>query len=33
MEPVGLILCSQEPATVLYPEQDESSSHVLTLFV
>jgi len=32
MELEGLLPYSQEPATGLYPELDESSSHVITLF-
>jgi hypothetical protein len=27
MEPEGSLLCSQEPATDTYPEQDESSPY------
>jgi hypothetical protein len=33
MEPVGLLPYSQEPTTVMYPEQDGSISHFLTLFL
>jgi hypothetical protein len=32
MEPQGLLLCSQEPATYTYPELDASSLHLHTLF-
>jgi hypothetical protein len=32
MEPEGLLLCLQDPATGPYPEPDESSTHLLTLF-
>jgi len=28
MEPEGLLLCSRQPATGLYPEPDESSPHI-----
>jgi hypothetical protein len=31
MEPEGSLPCSQEPATDLYPEPDDSSPHLLTL--
>jgi hypothetical protein len=33
MEPGGSLLCSQEPATGPYPEQDKSSPHIPTLFL
>jgi hypothetical protein len=32
MEPEGSLLCSQQPATVPYPEPDESSPHPPTIF-
>jgi hypothetical protein len=32
MEAEGLFLCSQEPATGPYPEPDESSPQIPTLF-
>jgi hypothetical protein len=32
MEPDDSLLCSQEPATVFYPESDESSPHLPILF-
>jgi hypothetical protein len=32
MEPAGSLPCSQQPATGLYPEPDESSWHSPTLF-
>jgi hypothetical protein len=32
MEPEGSLSCSQEPATVPYPEPDESNSHPPTVF-
>jgi hypothetical protein len=32
MESEGSLSCSQKPATGLYPEPDESSPHLLTLF-
>jgi len=32
MEPEGLVPCSQGPTISPYPEQDESSPHLLTLF-
>jgi hypothetical protein len=33
MEPKGLLLCSQECVSGLYPKWDESSLHVPTLFL
>jgi hypothetical protein len=32
MEPEGSLPCSQKPATGLYPEPDESSPQLPTLF-
>jgi len=32
MEPEGSLLCSQEPAIGHYPEPDEFSPHLPTLF-
>jgi hypothetical protein len=32
MEPEGSLPCSQEPATCLYPEPNESNPHPQTLF-
>jgi hypothetical protein len=32
MEPKGILLYSQEPATGPYPEPDESSPYISTLF-
>jgi hypothetical protein len=32
MEPEGSLLCSQESTTNPYPEPDESSPHISTLF-
>jgi hypothetical protein len=32
MDPEGSLPCSQEPATGLYPELDESSPHTPTIF-
>jgi hypothetical protein len=32
MEPEGLSLCSQEPATGPYPKPDASSLHLPTIF-
>jgi hypothetical protein len=32
MEPESSLPCSQQPANGPYPEPDESSSHLLTLF-
>jgi len=33
MEPEGSLPCSQEPTTSLYPEPEEASPHLLTLFL
>jgi hypothetical protein len=33
MEPEGSLQCSQQPATDPYPEPDESSPKLLTLFL
>jgi len=32
MEPLGSLLCSQEPTTGLHPEPAESGPHILTVF-
>jgi len=32
LEPAGSLPCSQKPATAAYPEPDESSPHLPTLF-
>jgi hypothetical protein len=32
MQPEDSLLCSQQPATGPYPEADESSPHLLTVF-
>jgi len=32
MDPIGSLLCSQQPETGPYPEPEESSAHLPTLF-